>query len=308
MAECDGSSSGVHLLVRQLQDILAVYGHGGEGLVDFDDVDVVDGDIVLAEELGDSDRGADAHDARCKTGDGGADELGENGLAELDGAGALHEEDSGSYCRVSCVSRRIMLKRTSIGNLGGVSSGRLVTKGREGRTNLGEALICGTPSWALILCQGDILHFSSFWVLDLRLDRHDLIIEPTRLLCHLSPSVRFRRISILALPGDVEILADVLTGLSHRLHAVRCFLVLEDLRVEWAFQTIAADGHQLGAHSNTNIDRAIGDLGRDILGGLQAGGAESVDGGCSCGIGESCSQGSRSDNICSLAFRNLLKV
>jgi hypothetical protein len=90
------SSSGVHLLVWQLENVFAVDGHGGKGLVDFDDVAVVDGDVEFCEELGDGDGGADTHDTRGKTGDGDADKFGEDGLAELDCTGAFHEEDGGS--------------------------------------------------------------------------------------------------------------------------------------------------------------------------------------------------------------------
>lgn len=55
VAECDGSTSGVHLLVWQLEHVFAIDSHGGKGLVDFDDITVVDGDVVFGEQLGDGD-------------------------------------------------------------------------------------------------------------------------------------------------------------------------------------------------------------------------------------------------------------
>lgn len=64
----------------------------------------------------------------------------------------------------------------------------------------------------------------------------------------------------------------------------------------------AARGHQLCAHGDTDIDRAVGDLVRDILGGLQARGAEAVDGGGGGGVGESGSQGGGTDEVGSAAF------
>lgn len=173
MTEGNSSTSGVHLLVGQFQGVLAVDGHRGKGLVDFDDVEVVNGEVVFPEELGDGDRWADTHDPRGEAGDSGADELGEDGLAELDSAGSLHEEDGGG----------------SVGDLRGVATGRPVSEGREGRADLGQAFKCGTPSWALVLGQSNLLNLSRLGVLDLGLDRHNLVVEPTGLLCLLSPPV-----------------------------------------------------------------------------------------------------------------------
>ncbi len=90
MAQRDSTAPDVHLLVWQRQLVLAVHGHGCEGLVHFDDIDVADAEVVLVQQLRDGDGGPDAHDARREAGDGGADEFGEDGLAELDGARALH--------------------------------------------------------------------------------------------------------------------------------------------------------------------------------------------------------------------------
>lgn len=98
MTKGNGSTSDVHLLVWDLEDIFAVDGHGGESLVNLDDVAVIDSDVVFGEELGDGDGRADTHDTGGQTGNGGTDILGENWLSEFDGAGALHEEN-GSGCK-----------------------------------------------------------------------------------------------------------------------------------------------------------------------------------------------------------------
>lgn len=96
VAQGDGAAAGVHLGPVEGELVAAVDGHAGEGLIDLDDVNVGEGEVVLGEQLGDSDGRANAHDARGQAGDGGADVLGDDGLAELDGRGALHQEDGGS--------------------------------------------------------------------------------------------------------------------------------------------------------------------------------------------------------------------
>lgn len=102
VAESNRTAAGVDLGVVQTQDVDAVDGHGGKGLVDLEDVNVVLGQLELAQEFGDGGRRADSHDARGNTGDGGAAEFGEDRLAELDGFGALHEEDAGGCCVYIC--------------------------------------------------------------------------------------------------------------------------------------------------------------------------------------------------------------
>ena len=99
MTQRNSAAARVHFLVGNLQHVLAVDGHGGEGLVDLDDVDFVEGEVELCEELGDRDRGADAHYAGRDAGDGGAAEFGQDGLIQLEGFGALHEENCGGFFR-----------------------------------------------------------------------------------------------------------------------------------------------------------------------------------------------------------------
>ena len=52
-------------------------------------------EVEFPEELGDGEGGAYTHYPGSDTGDCGAAEFGEDGLMELEGAGALHEEDGG---------------------------------------------------------------------------------------------------------------------------------------------------------------------------------------------------------------------
>ena len=97
VAQRDGAALGVHLGPVELEGVAAVDGHAGKGLVDLDDVDVVDGEVVLLQELGDGHGRSDAHDARRQARDGGADVLGYDRLAELDGRGSLHEQDGSGF-------------------------------------------------------------------------------------------------------------------------------------------------------------------------------------------------------------------
>ena len=83
MAEGDGAAVGVHMarIVRDAE--LAEDGEalGGEGLVEFDDVHVVDLEAEALEQLLRRRRRADAHDPRRNAGDGGAEDPGARGQA-----------------------------------------------------------------------------------------------------------------------------------------------------------------------------------------------------------------------------------
>lgn len=93
----DSTATRVDLGVLKAEVLDTVHGHGGKGLVDLVDVNVVLVELELAQQLGDSSRGADAHHARRDTGDGGTAEFGQDGLVQLDGLGAAHQEDGGSW-------------------------------------------------------------------------------------------------------------------------------------------------------------------------------------------------------------------
>lgn len=86
MTQRNRPSPDIHLRAIDAQIIDAVDGHGGEGFVDLDDVDIcaqVEGEF--GEEFGDREGGADAHYPRGDAGDGGADVFGEDGLGEAEG-------------------------------------------------------------------------------------------------------------------------------------------------------------------------------------------------------------------------------
>ena len=64
MAEGDGAAVDVELVVGDAELLLDVDRLAAEGLVDLEDVDVVDREVVLGEQLLDRRERADAHDRR----------------------------------------------------------------------------------------------------------------------------------------------------------------------------------------------------------------------------------------------------
>lgn len=79
VSDGDGTSVDVHLGVVNAEHIRAVEGNDGEGLVELPEVDVVDGEPVAGEKLGDGDGGADSHLLGGAAADGETDEGAEGG-------------------------------------------------------------------------------------------------------------------------------------------------------------------------------------------------------------------------------------
>lgn len=156
MSQRNSPTSWVHLLPVQLQRIFAVHSHTSERLVQLEEIDVVDRETVLAQQLGHGDGWANTHDARRETGDGGANELGNDGLAELERFAALHEEDGGG----------------AVGDLRGVSAGGAVAVVWESWANLVEGFEGCAPAWALVFCK------SYVFAIELDGDGCDLVVEP----------------------------------------------------------------------------------------------------------------------------------
>lgn len=80
MPQRNRPSPHIHLPHIQPQLLHAIHRHGRECFVEFDDVNVRQGEVVLVQEFGDGEGRADAHDAGGETRDGGADVFGEDGL------------------------------------------------------------------------------------------------------------------------------------------------------------------------------------------------------------------------------------
>lgn len=97
VAKGNSATSGVDFLRIQTQHVHAVNSHGGKGLVDFDNVDVVFGKAEFAQELGNCSGRANAHNAGWHTSNSSTTELGKDRLADLNGLGALHQKDRSSW-------------------------------------------------------------------------------------------------------------------------------------------------------------------------------------------------------------------
>src|SRR5450631_1553146 len=69
VADGDGSAVDVQLVRVDLEEVAAVHGLGGEGLVQLPQVDVLDLEVVLGEKLRDGEDRSDPHLVRCAAGD-----------------------------------------------------------------------------------------------------------------------------------------------------------------------------------------------------------------------------------------------
>lgn len=188
------------------------------------------------------------------------------------------------------------IKHTSVSHLTGIATSGLVTKLGHGRSDLAEGFDGGAISGTLILGESDRLLFAGLGVLDLCGDGDDLVVEPSSLLSHLGTSETLVGIFVLHSSGDIEIIADVLRGLDHGLQTIRGLLVGKDL---WGKRQklITAHGHALGAEGDSNVNATIGDLVGNVLDGLEARRAESVDAAGGGSVGESSSQHGGSDLV-----------
>jgi hypothetical protein len=290
MTQSNSATTNVHLGVVNLECVQAVNCHGCKSLVQFNDVNVVNLEVELAEKLGDGDGWANTHDAWCKTSDRRADELGEDGLAEGLCHAALHENDCSS----------------AIGDLAGIASVAAVTVGKESGFDLAERLVRGSPPWTLVFGENDSLLLASLWVLDDGGDWDNLVVKPAFLLRDLSSPVAFVRVSVLHFTCDVEVLTNVLAGLAHGLHAVFGFLVRENLIDKGTVQTVTAISHGLGTDGNTAGDATHANSVGDVLCGLETRRAEAVAGVGSGGVWETGSKCCGADVVGSLCVGDLV--
>jgi len=90
----NGAALGVDLFLRNTQLIGAPQALAGKSLVDLEDIHILLGDASEVEGLGDGLPGALSHEEGLDSHNRGADILADNGLSELLGGGALHEENS----------------------------------------------------------------------------------------------------------------------------------------------------------------------------------------------------------------------
>ncbi len=134
MTEGDGTTAGVELMIWDLELIFAAPpGLRSEGLVDLEDINVVNIQTSVLESFGDSVAGANSHKFWRNTSSGIADQTAVDFAAELLCDGALGQNNCSG----------------TIGNLRGVSSSHIATL-REGGLELGESLHCGLGADAIV--------------------------------------------------------------------------------------------------------------------------------------------------------------
>ncbi len=194
MPVCDRAAVRIHLLehlfFRHAEDRAGAHdGHRREGLVDLDDLHVVDGHVVLIEDLLDG-KPRDRGDVL-----GG---LGNLGIVQ-DGEQRLHAERLGllgahHHADVSAVVDAGRVPRCDTAHL--ARHGALVV---EDRRQLGQAFHgCSRPRTFVLVKNDDVLPFPDF-------HGKDLVIEPARLHGIDSPRLGLEGPLVLVLPGESEL-------------------------------------------------------------------------------------------------------
>lgn len=185
-------------------------------LVDLVQVNVVLAEARLLEDLGDGERGADAHELGLDAGDGRVADLGEDGEAELLRLGAAREEDSGGAVRdlsgggaAASETGRVTRHRTRRTHLRGVASVGAARLGKH-RLELGEALLGDAAADAVILGDSELALLVRLRVDPLGLDGDDLGLELARLLGSLGALERLGGERVLRLARDLVFGRDVL--------------------------------------------------------------------------------------------------
>jgi hypothetical protein len=168
-----------------------------------------------------------------------------------------------------------------------------VTPLLECRSDLRQTLIRRPWPDALIPRQSNLMRLSCLGILDLRLDWHDLIVDPSFLLRPLGLLIRRSRKSILTFSGHVEIASNILARLAHGLQTILGLtLAHHQLLGELETQAAATSRHKLGSDGEADVDASKMDLVGNVLDGFEAGGTEAVDGGGGGSVGEAgCERG-----------------
>ena len=209
MADRDRAAVDVHLVGVDAEPVAAVQHLGGERLVQFPQIDFVDGQAVLRQQVGHGEDRADAHLVRRAAGDRHAAIDTERLKAASRGFGFLHQDHGGG----------------AIGKLRGVAGGdelpllHHLAVG-EDRLQAGQTLQRGLWPVALVLGYRDLLPagFPGGLVGDQHLggQRHDFIVEPASLLRRRGALLGAQRVFVLRLARDVVAVGDEFGGLDHR--------------------------------------------------------------------------------------------
>ena len=276
MAEGNGTTLRVDLLGGDAELVGAPQALAGESLVDLEDVNVVLGDAGQLEDLGDGLPGANAHEKGRDADDGGGDELAQDGLAELLGGRALHQEDSSS----------------AIADLAGIAGVDGAVLG-EGRADLGKGLNSNTLTDTVILVDEDLLGLAGLGVGVLGLDGVDLLLEKASLLGRNGLLERSGGEGILLGAGDVAVFGHLLREDTHGNLAVGSLgMALKELRKLADGTRAVLSGHGLNPSTDSDLDHAAADRVGNIDASLQTRRALAVEGVDGSGDGEAGDQGS----------------
>lgn len=187
-------------------------------------------------------------------------------------------------CSVRGGKRRC--RRTSISNLTGIATRGTTSPLRERSPDLSETLGSRPRPDALVLRQHHLLDIP-LGIRNLGLDGHNLVHKRPLILRLLGTLEALGGVLVHLLPGDAEIPAHVLGCPAHGLHAVAALLGVGcHGLVEGLVERVTAGGHGLGADGDADFDAAGRDLVCDVGRGLEARGAEAVDGGGTARVGE----------------------
>jgi hypothetical protein len=266
VADGDGAAVGVDLGGVEAELTDAVEALAGEGLVELDGVDLVDGEAGLVQELADGGDGADAHDVGGDARDDPGLEGAEGVEAERVGLLLGHQERHGG----------------AVGERGGVPGGDGAL-GVEGGAEAGEALGGGVGADALVMLDGDGL--GAGLGEDGGVDGDDLLGEDAFFAGDGGAAVGLGGEGVLVGAADLEARGDVLGGGAHG--GVGLGAALHEVGVGGDLVAAHGDhGHGLDAAGDADVDGAQGDAVGDHADGLGAAGAEAVDGGGRDGVGE----------------------
>mmetsp|Transcript_18571 Transcript_18571/g.37575 ORF Transcript_18571/g.37575 Transcript_18571/m.37575 type:complete len:447 (+) Transcript_18571:799-2139(+) len=267
VAESDRTSLRVQLLLRNTQILHAVRGLACEGLIDFEHVDVLDGEASHAEGCRDGDCRANAHDLRGNSDGRKRDESANNRKTKaLSSRASGHEDKSGTVRDLRGVTR---------------SCGAPLL---EGGLQLLQTRHSGGGADSLVGVDNLLDHI--FGTVgsggaDLGSHGHNLLSEESCLLGLRGLGVRLHRHSVLRVSGDSVLGSNILGSDAHGKEAVACTLVLEDilgdlLGIQRCLHIVV--GHALNPPPDPNVDVACLDLCSDVGTGLEARGALAVDG------------------------------
>jgi len=271
MTKGNGTTAGVQLFPGDTKSVDGVEGLRSEGLVNFEDVNILDGKASLLKSGRDSNSGADSHDLRRATSHGKTENSALNLESEF-----LGNISSG---KKNCCS--------SISDLAGVSSGDATTL-LESTLELGETFNGGVFTDTIILINNN-LRLISILVFNDSFIGSDLLGEPAILLSGSSLLVAFSSQLILFLAGYLVLFSDILRGHAHVHQAVAGALIVEhlicqDVRVNHGVH--GEEGHGLDTTADADVDLAGSDRVGDGHDCLQARGALSVNCLQGGGIGE----------------------